>query len=369
MGTAKRIRRGIIGFASALLVIALWGCDDASDGDGKTIVQQAVLELGDPGTCDAPLHRGDSDADGIIDACDGCPRRANPAQTDTDGDGIQDACDGCDALTQDCGIDRNDVIGLGNDTKIIGVAFDVAPDAHGLFDELSLPLCAPARRTALLRTYRFANAPAQGLTAYETWIDLRADHYGTLGWQNEGIFVPENVRYFYEPTAFYGGWKKQFHTRTRLEQTESGWRATSSVDDQLLLELVFVREDYNGGLPTHLDSVMRNPPDTVQTTEPQYILDPADFNGDEYLTTSPLIYDSLWVPVGSGTESVELGRVTINWARPSIRPEMKLNLRWMDLLPPSGSSFPGYYLHKVPGPETNRQNFIHVSKGYGECAR
>ena len=35
----------------------------------------------------------DEDGDGIDDACDVCPHRADPQQLDTDGDGVGDACD------------------------------------------------------------------------------------------------------------------------------------------------------------------------------------------------------------------------------------------------------------------------------------
>ncbi|MBN2493341.1 MAG: thrombospondin type 3 repeat-containing protein [Deltaproteobacteria bacterium] len=37
----------------------------------------------------------DSDGDGVLDAEDNCPQKANPDQTDRDGDGVGDACDNC----------------------------------------------------------------------------------------------------------------------------------------------------------------------------------------------------------------------------------------------------------------------------------
>ncbi len=38
---------------------------------------------------------GDSDGDGIAQACDNCPQQVNPLQTDTDQDGVGNSCDNC----------------------------------------------------------------------------------------------------------------------------------------------------------------------------------------------------------------------------------------------------------------------------------
>lgn len=46
----------------------------------------------DTDTCD-PNCLVDSDGDGIVDAEDGCPQRANPHQRDRNSDGVQDACE------------------------------------------------------------------------------------------------------------------------------------------------------------------------------------------------------------------------------------------------------------------------------------
>lgn len=45
--------------------------------------------------CDTYLPPPDSDGDGVIDAKDNCPRRANPRQEDQDRDGVGDVCDNC----------------------------------------------------------------------------------------------------------------------------------------------------------------------------------------------------------------------------------------------------------------------------------
>lgn len=67
------------------LVSALAGC-------GRV----GFAELDDPDAfvpvCAAPAGH-DEDADGIDDACDGCPHLADAAQPDADGDGVDDGCD------------------------------------------------------------------------------------------------------------------------------------------------------------------------------------------------------------------------------------------------------------------------------------
>jgi Zn-dependent metalloprotease len=45
--------------------------------------------------CDTYLPPPDNDGDGVIDAKDNCPRRANPRQEDQDRDGVGDVCDNC----------------------------------------------------------------------------------------------------------------------------------------------------------------------------------------------------------------------------------------------------------------------------------
>lgn len=321
----------------------------------------------DPGSCEAPNHRLDRDDDGHIDACDGCPSRANADQVDSDGDGLQDACDGCAGDDPACGADVDTTLPMGSDSKIIGVAYDVPEHLYAHFDMLSLPLCAPRNRSVLLRVYSFQDTPFAPLNAKESWVDLRADHYGTVGWQNEDILIPEAVRFFYEPTAALGGWKKQYVTDTVFEQTDNGWSASHLIDGEEFYRLDFTAGGYEGGLPPHLDQVMQHPPDFGSLPEPQYILSPADFNGNEYETVEPVVYDSAWIPDGPMDESFELGMVKVTWKRPNLPEGLTIDLRWMDLLPKSGSVFPGYFVHRAPAEGTTEQQLRHLTRGIGEC--
>jgi hypothetical protein len=58
----------------------------------------------DSGPVDAPIDMidgppGDADADGVVDASDNCPGKANPDQHDEDADAIGDVCDPCPHLS------------------------------------------------------------------------------------------------------------------------------------------------------------------------------------------------------------------------------------------------------------------------------
>src|SRR5688500_9678833 len=87
-------------------------CDSlGGDGDGDTIctkVDNCPLSASTDGgdtdgdgigdACDTPTDPcaalgGDTDGDGVCDKLDNCPLVANPDQKDTDGDGIGDACE------------------------------------------------------------------------------------------------------------------------------------------------------------------------------------------------------------------------------------------------------------------------------------
>jgi hypothetical protein len=71
-------------------------CEMDSDGDG-------VIDDCDgcptdsnktsPGICGCGVPDSDSDSDGVADCIDNCPTVANPDQNDCDGDGPGDACD------------------------------------------------------------------------------------------------------------------------------------------------------------------------------------------------------------------------------------------------------------------------------------
>ena len=67
---------------------------------------------GSGGTPDAG-DPNDVDGDGIANAADNCPHRANPSQHDEDGDGVGDACDNCPTVRNPDQRDR-DHDGVGN---------------------------------------------------------------------------------------------------------------------------------------------------------------------------------------------------------------------------------------------------------------
>jgi hypothetical protein len=253
----------------------------------------------------------------------------------------------------------------GSDLFTIGIVFDVSEDGGGRFDELIRPLCAPSRRMAAFRIHRMEDTPLPGFVAHESWIDLKASQFGVEGWRTQGMFIPEEVRWFYEPTAGLGGWKKQYVSETRWEQTADGWSATNLVNGQLFTRLEFRRGEIPSDLPSHLRAYLEQPLDLEDHPEPDYILQPADFDPSLYDRIDPVVYDSRWTPLGPVDEHVEVGTVRITWERPS---GTDFDLRWMDVLPPSGTELPGYFVHKVPGPDTTEQQFTHRSVGYGECA-
>jgi len=350
---------------------------DAGQADGAAEMPpsgEAYAEddyLIDPAVLADCARAPDFDEDGLRGKCDNCPKRKNADQADTDKDGVGDACDGIGDVTM--------TLPNGGLNRIIGVTFEVAPDKHALFEQLSRPMCMPKRKLAMLRMYSFNDVPFAPQQAKENWIDLKSDQHGVEGWQNEGIFIPQLYRYFYEPTAFIGGWKKQFITDTVWEETSTGLRATNKVGDQVFWQLEFTRGAYDTNQPAYLRYYMDNPVDYVDRPEPSYILSPAELapvfplpgqSADpiSYATTEPTVYDSIWKPSGPIIKTLERGTVKITWNKPTVPADMKLDLRWLDLLPPSGSTFPGWYIQKERTEASKEVNLDHLSRGPGECS-
>lgn len=80
-------------------------CDNNGLADVHEIASNPALD------CNSNLKldtcEPDTDADGLIDACDNCPNAANPTQEDTDGDSVGDLCDNCLAIANETQSDAN----------------------------------------------------------------------------------------------------------------------------------------------------------------------------------------------------------------------------------------------------------------------
>ncbi|HRW54310.1 MAG TPA: thrombospondin type 3 repeat-containing protein [Phycisphaerae bacterium] len=88
-------------------------CDVNGMADADEIAMDPSLDCDTNGVLD--FCEFDSDADGVINACDNCPAIPNAGQTDADSDGLGDACDVCQG---------NDATG---DTDADGVCDDIDP--------------------------------------------------------------------------------------------------------------------------------------------------------------------------------------------------------------------------------------------------
>jgi len=73
-------------------------CEDDSDGDGTIDECDGCPDDPnkiDPGQCGCGIADTDTDGDGVADCIDNCIDTPNADQADTDGDGVGDACDNC----------------------------------------------------------------------------------------------------------------------------------------------------------------------------------------------------------------------------------------------------------------------------------
>lgn len=83
--------------------------------EGSELAFEVFAAVSDP---------NDSDGDGVPNAQDNCPSRANASQTDNDGDGLGDACDNCPFVANPPGPDG---IQANEDGDIFGDACDNCP--------------------------------------------------------------------------------------------------------------------------------------------------------------------------------------------------------------------------------------------------
>lgn len=102
-GLARMGLDGLAGFdldaVAAVHSIDTVGVADG-DGDGLPDAADDCPSRADPG-------QEDGDGDGIGDVCDVCSTHADPAQSDRDGDGIGDACDDCPATPDPAQLDQD----------------------------------------------------------------------------------------------------------------------------------------------------------------------------------------------------------------------------------------------------------------------
>ncbi|MEQ8768745.1 MAG: thrombospondin type 3 repeat-containing protein [Planctomycetota bacterium] len=97
-------------------------CEADSDGDGVIDDCDGCPNdplKSDPGTCGCGISDADTDGDGVPDCIDKCPEDANPGQEDCDGDGIGDVCEIADGTAQDCNMNGvPDACDIANDTSL-----------------------------------------------------------------------------------------------------------------------------------------------------------------------------------------------------------------------------------------------------------
>lgn len=128
--------------------------------------------------CDTYVPPPDTDGDGVIDAKDNCPRRANPKQEDTDKDGRGDVCDNCPATKNPSQSDL--------DHDGIGDSCDSDKDGDG----------------CLNRYYPVDGTLVQPPTSLEDWRTESA--YQVVGY-SETIAVTACAGGTFELTAWEGG--------------------------------------------------------------------------------------------------------------------------------------------------------------------
>src|SRR3954447_17436608 len=98
---------------------------------GLAISLLLIAACGDDATTGPDANPDDLDGDGIANASDNCPNRANVDQHDEDSDAVGDACDNCPTIANANQRDTTEAAANGQFPDGVGDACDLRPGLSG----------------------------------------------------------------------------------------------------------------------------------------------------------------------------------------------------------------------------------------------